>query len=75
MRKLKCDTCRHGIWLCDCYCGGDGYDPSIIKLLRRKIREGIMKMLKLREDCEKVWRLRPQWPYYDAQSIAEGGTF
>ena len=52
MRKLKCDTCRHGIWLCDCYCGGDGHDPSIIKLLRRKIREGIMKMLKLREDCE-----------------------
>lgn len=51
-QKRKGDTCRHGIWLCDCYCGGDGYDPSIIKLLRRKIREGIMKMLKLREDCE-----------------------
>lgn len=34
-----------------------------------------MRILLCPEDREKVWRLRPQWPYYDAQSIAEGGTF
>lgn len=47
-RGIECNTCRH--WLCDYYCGGDGYDPSIIKLLRKKIRKCIIKKLRLQEE-------------------------
>lgn len=58
MRKLKCDTCRH--WLCDCYCGGDGYDPSPWKLWRLKKRKDRIEKLDLMDEVfpENMVRLK-----------------
>lgn len=44
--KRNCDTCKNFL-LCDSFCFNQNYEPSIRKLIKRKIRKTIIRLLRL----------------------------
>ena len=43
---MKCKTCKDWLW-CESCCDGSEYNPSLLKLIKEKIKDSIIKLLRL----------------------------
>lgn len=40
---IKCRTCKRWNISCDSYCGGDGYEASILRVLYMRVHNWLLK--------------------------------